>query len=232
IYELRVWMHHARLYNITCDEIRTAVWYELGRRNLQVPFPIRSLAVRESNVPEALVSSRGKAVEILRGGSALSCLTEEEATGLVKNGRLLLFGPNEALVSRGDAGDSMFVILEGGVEVVGKTTEGSRTVLARLGAGECFGEMSLMTGEPRNATVRAEEDVLVLEIRKRDISPLMAASGELAERLGDLLETRMKHWTESMTRAEANAPAGGEAYGGARSLVKRIREFFAPAGGG
>lgn len=226
-YELRFWMRHARLYNVTCDEIRTALWYELGRRDMRVPFPIRTLDVRKHNVPESFVSARENAARILRGGSALSCLTEEEAAGLVTKGRLQVFGAKEPLVTRGEQGSSMFVILDGAVEVIGKTAEGPRVVMAKLGVGDCFGEMSLFTGEPRNATVRADGDVMVLEIRKGDLSPLLEENPELAERLGELLEERRKSWAESLHRAEEEAAPGHSASSSVqRSLVHRIREFF------
>ncbi len=227
IYELRIWMRHAGLYNVTCDEIRTALWYEMGRRKMRIPFPIRTIERREHNTPEALLPSRGKAAGILRGVGALSCLTENEAENLVEKGKLLVFGPQEPLVTRGESGESMFVIIEGSVEVIGRTADGPRVVMAVLSAGECFGEMSLVTGEPRNATVRAQRDVLVLEIRKADISPLISGNPELAERLGELLETRRKHRSESLDRAESERTSGKAAEPGGRTLSKRIREFFA-----
>ncbi len=227
IYELRVWMRHARLYNAACDDIRTALWYELNRREIRIPFPIRSIDVRTPNVPETLSTARGRAAELVGSGSALGCLTPEEIAGLVGKGKLALFGPREALVTRGEEGSSMFVVLEGAVEVFGKSAEGPRLVLARLGPGECFGEQSLFTGEPRNATVRAESDTLVLEIRKADLSPLIEANPELAERLGDLLERRKKAWEEALNR-EAGSKADGEVVGPAprSGLAHRIRAFF------
>ncbi len=225
-YELRIWMRHARLYNITCDEIRTALWYELGRRGMRIPFPIRTLEKRQHNIPESIVSSRERAAEILRHGTALACLTEAESDRLVENGKLLLYGPHEALVTRGESGESMFVVLEGSVEVIGKTRDGPRVVLASLGAGECFGEMSLVTGEPRNATVRANGDVLVLEIRKGDLSPLMSENPELAGRLGELLESRKKHRSESLERAGEGMPHPHPEDHETLSLADRIRAFF------
>ncbi len=225
-YELRIWMRHARLHNITCDEIRTALWYELGRRGMRIPFPIRTLERRQHNIPASLVASRRNAADILRGGEALSCLTETEAQALVTDGKLQLFGRNEALFKRGDAGESMFVVLEGRVDVVGKTDRGSSIVMATLEKGACFGEMSLVTGEPRNATIRAACDVLVLEIRKCDLSPMMTENPELAERLGQLLEKRRVSRREILDRAGEEDIAVKTEPVGSRSIAMRIREFF------
>ena len=230
-YELRFWMRHARLYNVACDEIRTALWYELGRREMRIPFPIRSLDVRKSNVPPSLVSARKNAAITLRGGGMLSCLSEQEAESLVAEGRFQVFGPREALVTRGESGDSMFLILEGGVEVIGKTAQGPRVVLATLPAGTSFGEMSLVTGESRSATVRAVGDVMVLEITKAHLSPLMSERPELVDSIGAVLEARKKNWEECLHRAEpesSKSPVG--AAGDPSSLVHRIRHFFGQSG--
>ena len=183
-YELRIWMRHAQFYSATCDAIRTALWYELNRRNIRIPFPIRTL-------------------EEIVGGKALNCLTADEAAELVTHGKISLYGMGEALVTRGQAGESMFVILDGSVEVVGKTGTGPRVILAKLGPGEFFGEMSLLTGSPRNATVRAEVDTLVLEIRKKDLSPLIQAHGKSGEG-----ETKVSGSSQK------------------RSFAERIRIFF------
>lgn len=227
IYELRFWMRNAQLYNATCDDIRTTLWYELGRRDMRVPFPIRSLEVRKHNVPPSLVSARENALRIVRSGSALACLTEEEAAHLSAICRFHLYGPKEAIITRGDLTASMFVILDGKVEVVGKSAEGPSVVLAKLGIGDCFGEMSLLTGEPRNATVRAVGDVMAMEIRKEDIMPLITDNTELAERLAHLIESRRINREESLKRAnDESVSASPTTPASSRSLAHLIREFF------
>lgn len=229
-YELRFWMRQARLYNAACDEIRTALWYEMGRRGMKVPYPTRSLEVRQPNVPEALVYARENAARILRGGSALSCLTEREAEKLAKKCRLQVFGPREAIITRGEGIASMFVILNGGVEVIGKAAEGSRVVLAKLGIGDCFGEMSLLTGEPRNATVRAVADSMTMEIRKEDLLPLIEGNPELADHLAEVIEARRISRAESLKSAGVQAATTQNTpTSGSRSLAHRIREFFGHA---
>jgi len=229
IYELRVWMRQANLYNVACDDIRTAIWYEFKRRDIRIPFPIRSLEVRQSNEPSYFTDAKTRAAEIV-AGKALNCLTPEDARTLVSRGIIVLFGPGEALVTGGENGTSMFIILNGEVQVTGKSDRGALIVLAKLGPGEYFGEISLLTGEPRNATVRAETDTLVLEIRKSDIYPLIEANPTLAERLGELLERRQLERQEAIdgkagtTESQSPSPP-------LRRLTERIRTFFSiPAG--
>ena len=224
IYELRVWMRQAKLYNDTCDAIRTALWYELKRRNIRIPFPIQVQEFRTHTEPKYLADAKAKAADIM-GGKALSCLTPEEARTLVANGKIDLFGPGEALVSGGEIGNSMFVILDGHVQVAGKSDTGSLIPLAKLGPGDFFGEISLLTGAPRNASVYAETDTLVLEVRKQDISPLIEANPALAGCLGELLESRQAATQAALHRktgkTESESPAPQQ-----RTWTERILAFF------
>ncbi|GAA5483710.1 mechanosensitive ion channel family protein [Haloferula sargassicola] len=225
IYELRVWMRQARLYNLTCDQIRTQLWYELKRRDLRIPFPIRTLEKRTPNVPDHLGKAEGGAVATVLSSGVLACLSEDQAKNLVRQGGIRIHGSGEAIVRRDEEGSSMFVILDGKVAVTGRDASGARITLAHLGVGECFGEMSLLTGEKRSATVRAEGDVLLLEIRKADLAPLFEEVPELVERMGGLLEKR--HLATAEASKGGAAWSGGAATGDQRvSLARRIRSFF------
>ncbi|HEU4534700.1 MAG TPA: cyclic nucleotide-binding domain-containing protein, partial [Polyangiaceae bacterium] len=83
--------------------------------------------------------------------------------------------PHERVVVQGGGRDSLFLIVEGGVDVLSRGAGGDRHV-ARLGAGEVFGEWALLTASPRSATVRGgAEGALVLEIGGDDLRPLLAA---------------------------------------------------------
>ena len=71
-----------------------------------------------------------------------------------------------AIVTRGKPGEAFYIVLDGECEVMGVEENGNETVLAVLPGGECFGEMSLITGEPASATVRAKDDVTILMISR------------------------------------------------------------------
>ena len=227
VYELRVWMRQARLFNQACDDIRSRLWYELQRRNLRIPFPVRSIERRTAHVPDRVLRARDGALEILRTASVLGCLDEESSAALVREGRISLYGPGEVIVRRGEAGGSMFLVLDGTVAVNGRNPAGQRVVLARLGRGECFGEMALLTGDPRSATVRSEKDSMLLEIGKASLAPLLAKTPELAERLAGLLEQRTREQRETQERSGAAWQAEQAVKPGThRSLASRIRAFF------
>ncbi|MCU0795224.1 MAG: mechanosensitive ion channel family protein [Akkermansiaceae bacterium] len=227
IYELRVWMRQARLYNACCDDIRSRLWYELQRRGLRIPFPVRSIERRTTNVPDRVQNARGSALEILRQSPVLGCLDEAASAALVGEGRISLYGPGEQIVRKGEAGQSMFLILDGQVAVHGRNPGGQRVVLARLGKGQCFGEMSLLTGEPRSATVRSEQDSMLLEIDKNSLTPVMMAHPALAEKLAGLLEERIREQRENLEKSGAAWQSEQAARPTPqRTLASRIRAFF------
>ncbi len=83
----------------------------------------------------------------------------------------------------------MFVLLQGAARVW-VSRNGTSIPIATLSAGDCFGEMSLLTGESRTATVQAESDCYVLEIGKPVMADVLRESPDCLERLSELLAKR------------------------------------------
>jgi zinc transporter ZupT len=108
----------------------------------------------------------------------------------------------EILFRAGDAGDALYIVARGKIEVLtdaGPQSSAACSSIAVLGEGHAFGEMSLLSGEPRTATIRAAEDTSLLRIAKQDFEQLVAADPELAEAV-----QRISH-----QRAISNLSAGG-----------------------
>ncbi len=83
------------------------------------------------------------------------------------------YAADENVVRQGDPGDSMFVITSGSVRVVRADEDGRETLLGTLRAGDCFGEVALVTGRARNASVLTLEDCEFLELKKEDLERFM-----------------------------------------------------------
>ena len=188
IYEIKYYMgNHARINEVN-DAVRTNVWYELKRRGVTIPFPIRTLQVeRKAALP--IKEEQAEALAILRGERLFECLSEEQLSHVVREARLKLFGRGEPVIEEGSAGDSMFVMLRGAANVY-VSKNGSKIHVATLGAGDCFGEMSLLTGEPRSATVRADADCYVMEIGKPIMAEVLRDAPDCLEKLSELLAQR------------------------------------------
>ncbi len=95
------------------------------------------------------------------------------------------------LITRGKHGDAFFIVLEGECEVVQQDDNQVESTLATLPAGECFGEMSLITGEPASATVRAKGDVTVLAVSKENFNQMLGIAPEIAITLARILANRL-----------------------------------------
>ena len=93
-----------------------------------------------------------------------------------------VYAPQTAICQQGTQGSSMYVIVSGSCEVA-KMTGGTETVLASLGAGDFFGEISLFDFSPRSATVRATEDSSVLEITREDFDSIVLENPVISSKI-------------------------------------------------
>jgi CRP-like cAMP-binding protein len=147
-----------------------------------------------------------------------------DARGLeVLSGRLCItnHGKGTTLIREDDLGSSMFVLASGEVVVTVPGPAGGRRV-ANLKAPDIFGEMSLLTGARRSATVTARTPIRTIEIPKSALSPLISASPELADRFARMLAKRQRE-LDRIYRTQGRWSLfdfGGKDLGGA------IRGFF------
>jgi CRP-like cAMP-binding protein len=130
------------------------------------------------------------------------------------------FGGGEAIVRQGESGHSLFIILEGTVGIFKE--DHPNTLIATLKDRDIFGEMSLLTGERRSATVRAQGPVEVLEIEKIGLQKVIARRPELSDKLAQLVIQR-----QAVTAGEGNGKGKAiEKSEEPPSLSGRIRQFF------
>ena len=101
------------------------------------------------------------------------------------------FGPGEIVFREGDHGDRVYLIVKGEVDVV-QESGGRPQILARLCAGECFGEMALLTDAPRNATIRAVGDLDVLSVYREDFQTLLMHLPGLRQIFDNLMTQRKR----------------------------------------
>jgi CRP-like cAMP-binding protein len=120
-----------------------------------------------------------------------------------------LYRDGEVIIREGEPGDCMFVVQAGEVEVV-QHQEGQEVLLGVLAEEDIFGEMSLFTGEPRSATVRALGECRVLTIEKRSFLRRVHEDPSLAFRLMQRLCFRIKELdAELMARKVEDTAALG-----------------------
>jgi CRP-like cAMP-binding protein len=132
------------------------------------------------------------AVEALLADAPIFAMLEaDEVQALARAARPLTFGPAERIIVQGLEGDSLFVVAEGEVEVVLRRADGSEVTVDTLRDGAVIGEMSLLTGAPRSATVRAIEGAVVYEIGTRQYEPLLELRPRIVDELAREMQSRL-----------------------------------------
>ena len=124
------------------------------------------------------------------------------------------------VVRQGDPGDSLFIVGEGVVSVLVQFPDKPVLEVARLGPGDYFGEMALLTGDKRTATVRATTPARLFEVTKAVLAPVVAQRRELVDTIAGMVELRMRANSDAKARSDAEAAAARN------TMAARISAFL------
>jgi CRP-like cAMP-binding protein len=216
-YLAQFWIEDYAVDRAARDQVRTNLWYTFRRHNIEIPFPIQVQYERDEEPirTEAHISA---AAQHLAGVALFKTLSDEARAALAKSADERLFATGEAIVRQNAEGDSMFVILSGQARVV---LEPSDQEVAVIPAGGFFGEMSMLTGDRRTATVKAIGDVNVLEIEARDFRELAVANPGLLDHVSTIVATRRSGLDDAKATVAATAvPEARETF------LTRMRRFL------
>ncbi|WP_183092666.1 cyclic nucleotide-binding domain-containing protein [Nocardioides stalactiti] len=164
------------------------------------------LAVTEPAV--APVPTTEEIERLLAAVPIFAMMTAEEVRTLALVARPLLLGPTERLVVQGSEGASLFLVGEGAVEVRLRKDDGTDWLVETMGPGEVVGEMALLTGESRAATVRSVEEAVVYEIDRQHYEPLLLAHPEWLEELARIMDERLARRRLRIAELDREAPLG------------------------
>lgn len=219
-WEVKYWLEDYRMQHDTDALIRQRIWYVFQREKIDFAYPTRTLHIVpevEEAPPEEIVNT---VVERLNRVSIFAPLSDEEIEKLADVSTTRIYAPGESIVSIGQEGNSMFVVMRGIVKV--QIPE--KTYLKTLGTlkeNDFFGEMSLLTGEPRSASVVAFEEAEVLRIDKSGLKPILASNPSLVQSISELVEERRRILAEQI---EANQEE--EELRAKKGVMRSIRSFF------
>jgi len=225
-YEVRYHIRGYGAYRAVEGEIFRLVWYHFRRHGIEIPFPTRTVYLHEAGVAaEAQEAPATRLERALRAIDLFRPLTDEELRTATARFRHLHYAAGERIIEEGSPGDSFFVIDRGEVEV-SKNLGGARRPLARLMEGQFFGEMALLTGDVRAASVAAATDVDLFTIDRAGFHDILVANTAIAVDISTILAERR----EALSQAEGDLTARYEPAGSAGELKKRIldriRSYF------
>jgi small-conductance mechanosensitive channel/CRP-like cAMP-binding protein len=185
---VRFWTDQFQKWGMVEGEVRDRIWYALGREGISMSWPTRELYVHEVN-EEALARKRAaiaaQSLEALQAVDFLAALPPPELEKLARATSSHLYAEGELVVRKGDNADELYVVRTGEVAVMmpgagNGAGNGQKTEVARLGEGKFFGEMALMTGEPRTADVVATCDSELLVLGHGAFHATLAKNPDLA----------------------------------------------------
>lgn len=219
-YELRVWVKIDYYNRVHIEsELYKAIWYAFKREGIKIPFPVRELFVpQKTDEHEILIQKE----TMLKKVNFLKELDANEINNIAKKTRMETFGKGEYICFEGDVGDSFYIIRKGKVDILI-----SEKRVATLKEGDFFGEMSLLTGKKRNATIYAPEDIEVFSLNKSSFTEVIQENMTLLNKITEFLvkrenenAERQKEITTKRTTKVKNQEEQK------KNILKKLIQFF------
>jgi CRP-like cAMP-binding protein len=227
-YEIRFWIHAWDPISpaIATDRVLSSCIVHLEQAGIDLTYARQELyfePLPERHIDLTKDSGRRR---ILDRVELFDCLTPDEKTMLAGRMKQQSYKNGQAIIGQGEVGHEMYIVLEGLLEVL--LTDTHSTVphkVAQLQPGEFFGEMSLLTGEPRSATIKAMTDGVVFVIDQPCMQELFESRPRLFDTLGEAVaKRRLSLMDPTVAQSpEANASRIQEL---GRQITRKMRSMF------
>jgi CRP-like cAMP-binding protein len=223
-YRIKFYTEGFQFERAALDQAQEAIWYALRRAAIDIPYPQTTISVRERSAEADERRRRehlAEAEDLLGRIDFVQALSAPARKVLAERARFLEYGPGQAVVRQGEQGDTLYLVARGEVGVRIHVESGPDKEVARLGRGALFGEMSVLTGDPRTATVVSLGDAALLAVDRDAFERILSAEPDLAQSLADVITRR--RMALDAARAAQQAPALEKE---SSNLLSRIRSIF------
>lgn len=226
-YAVRYWLTDLQNDDPTDSLVRSHVYLALKRAGIELSIPAEARFITKETVQrrarkeEADIARR---VEALRKVEMFDELSDDERRLLAGSMQYAPFGEGETISRFGNTANWLYLLLEGTASVRAGTGDRPEWELMQLSAGAFFGELSLLTGAPRQETVVAVTDVECYRLGKAAFEELLKRRPELVSRVSEVLAERQRAAHEMRTKLEASASR--EPLANQQDLYTRIQRFF------
>lgn len=225
-YAVRYWLTDLARTDPTDSLVRTRIYAALKRTNIPLSIPAQSIFLTEekSHREELRTEELEQKIDALHRLGLFQQLTDAERSELAAGLTPAPFVRGEALTRQDAQAHWLYIIIEGEAEVR-VTVDGVSQNVATLRAGDYFGEMGLLTGEPRRATVIALTDVRCYRLGKEALESILHRRPEIAEQISQTLAQRRVELDTIVEEAgeEALHDRMRKTQG---AILRRIRDFF------
>ncbi len=228
-YAVRYWLTDLARDDPTSSLVRERIYAALKRAQIPLAIPAKTVFVSPDDMEHR---DRKRTRELESRTAALAAidlfanLSVDEQRTLASSARLAPFSPHEVITRQGATAHWLYVLLKGTAAVRVATSDGEDRQVAILEAPSFFGEMALMTGQPREATVIAECDVECLRVDRKDLESIIKNRPEIASEISVVLAKRRVELFAVREGLDADAKRARLSTEHTR-ILHAIRDFFA-----
>ena len=227
-YAVRYWLTDLAKDDPTDSLVRTRIFMALRRADIPLSLPAHAIFVTEESrhrKQEKAQEERQRRLQALHRIDLFEHLPELDRVRLADGLRYAPFAAGEVLTRQGDKAHWLYLVLDGEAQVSVRGEGGEEKAVARLRPGDVFGEMALLTGSPRTATVTALTDVECFRLDKAVFQDVLRSQPHLAEHAAEILAQRTVGLEAA--RQELDAAARGRKLAEAKhDFLSSIRRFF------
>jgi small-conductance mechanosensitive channel len=212
----------------TSSLVRERIYAALKRAQIPLALPAAALFLSQEDgkAERKLRKAKDEILAAIRGVALFSKLSDEELAILAESAKIAPFVKGEIITRQGAKAHWLYVLVEGDVEVCVAGEDKQERRVAVVSSPGFFGEMALMTGAAREATVIAMNEVECLRVDKKDFSKVLEHRPELAQDISKTLAQRrieLEAVRENLDAAAKRRRAETES----SRILASIREFFA-----
>jgi small-conductance mechanosensitive channel/CRP-like cAMP-binding protein len=227
-YAMRYWLTDLAPDDPTDAEVRWHILTALQRAGIKLALDERSIHITKENEKyEEMLHHREILLRIktLKQVDLFSQMTEEELAALAERLRFSPFAKGEIISREGATAHWLYIVIRGEAEVYLEMPDGGRRVLRDLGKGSFFGEMGLMTGAPRSASVVAKTDMECYRLDKEMFEEILHRRPGIAEEISQVLAVR-KAEQNSLIQGMSAESASRDATQHSGEILATIKRFF------
>lgn len=228
-YVLRYWLQNPQLDDPTDSEVRSHVLATLQRSGIRLATDDHIIhLVKEGTAHRETVQNRElkRRLQAIDSIELFARLSDSEKQHLAEHLINAPFARGDILTRQGAIAHWLYIIVDGEVEAWWQPPEGPRRLLEKRGPGSVFGEIGLMTGAPRRATVVATSDVEAYRLDKDGFQEIIRQRPELADSLSATLASRLRRFNDLERGYHEGRDEQARQTQGSAAIGQKIREFF------
>ncbi len=227
-YAVRYWLTNLQADDPTDSEVRDHIYASLQRANIRLAFPEHNVHTTKENEKHQQARHQ-KHIQArlapLRKIELFSAFREDELLAIAEKLKYAPFAKGDVITQQGDVAHWLYIIAEGEADVFLEVKNQEKRKLSTLQPGNFFGEMGLMTGAPRTATVIAATDVECYRLDKESFQEFLQKRPELADEISRILVSR-RYGLDSLQQDVDESARASQMAQQHQDVLGRIRNFF------